>query len=364
MDFTSTTALLAAPRGRELCLELARLTAPRRPGESYGSGVLTAPGLSRASEQVLRILAGVPERPVFSGADLHRSLARVVRQANYWQPPDETAQLLAEPEPCRMLLPVAAAIVRSPAAAWWSGPAAPVTHCVQWIQTSTVPGTQPPALHDAGPALDRWRSSITAQEANTPFSAGWTARWWSSPSLSGLVSSTPAVPGNGPAGLELVEDALEWTHARSYPVRPASGARIWEIHGPGDWQDLAVRYPLEVTRSRGSSWNLAVPQSGDWTWVIPDFRAVAGEYDAVHLTVSGYLSTAGTVLAAGDAKTMLAGWAPGETWWLNDVLEPAGEPAQWQKVPRHGTGTGAGTGTAAGAQAGQDGVGWQVQAGK
>ncbi|MBD7994306.1 hypothetical protein H9639_03215 [Arthrobacter sp. Sa2CUA1] len=362
MDFTSTTALLAGPRGRGLCLELAKLAAPRRPGESYGSTLLPAPGLSRESEQVLRTLAGIPERPQFSSADLHRSLVRIVRQAAYWQPPDETAQLLTEAEPCRALLPLAAAVVRSPAAAWWSEPAAPVTHCVQWIQTSTVPGTSPPALQGAGPALARWRAGITTQEANTPFSTGWTGRWWSSPTLSGVVSSTPAVPGNGPAGLQLVEDALDWTLARSYPVRAAPGTRIYEIHGPGDWQELAARYPLDVTRSRGSTWSLAAPHSGDGTWVMPDFSAVADHYDAVHLTVTGYLSTAGVVLAAGDAKTMLAGWAPGETWWLNDVLVPAGEPTNWQRASAPHTEPWPGSAADDPFGAGLDGVCWQVQA--
>ncbi|WP_152969949.1 hypothetical protein [Arthrobacter sp. Edens01] len=57
----------------------------------------------------------------------------------------------------------------------------------------------------------------------------------------------------------------------------------------------------------------------------------------MHLSVAGYLLTAGSVLDAAGMKTMLAGWAPAETWWLNDVLAPAGEPATWTAVPgRHG----------------------------
>ena len=343
MDFLSNQDLLAGPRGRELCFELAKLAAPVRPGETYGSGVLPPPGMSREGEQLLRILAGIPERPVFTASELHRSLAGVVRRATYWQPPDEAAQLLAEPEPCGALLPVAAAVVRSPAAAWWFEPAAPVTHYVQWVQTSTVPGTTPPALDGSGQALARWRAGVVSQEANTPFPEGWTGRWWSSPSLSRLVSTTPAVPGQGPAGLELVEDPLDWTYARSYPLRAAPDARMFEIRGPGDWQELAVRYPLDVTRSRGSSWNTAVPQAR--CWVMPDWSAVAEDYDGVHLTVAGYLSTAGVPVAAGavpDAGTgeaalaMLAGWAPWETWWLNDVLEPAGEPTGWQAAGEAG----------------------------
>jgi hypothetical protein len=57
---------------------------------------------------------------------------------------------------------------------------------------------------------------------------------------------------------------------------------------------------------------------------------VAAHYDAVHLTVGGYLTTAGRALSvSGSAATMLAGWDPDETYWLADVLEPAGAPARW-----------------------------------
>jgi hypothetical protein len=49
-----------------------------------------------------------------------------------------------------------------------------------------------------------------------------------------------------------------------------------------------------------------------WTgrWLIPDYAAVADDWDAVHLTVAGYLTTAGIAIPAGGARTMLAGWDP------------------------------------------------------
>ena len=31
--------------------------------------------------------------------------------------------------------------------------------------------------------------------------------------------------------------------------------------------------------------------------------------------------------------TVLAGWDPDATFWLADVLEPAGEPVAWERVP-------------------------------
>ncbi|MGV8909019.1 MAG: hypothetical protein ACOH1Y_08550 [Propionicimonas sp.] len=31
--------------------------------------------------------------------------------------------------------------------------------------------------------------------------------------------------------------------------------------------------------------------------------------------------------------SMIAGWAPDATWWLNDTVRPAGEPMRWRNVP-------------------------------
>ena len=65
-------------------------------------------------------------------------------------------------------------------------------------------------------------------------------------------------------------------------------------------------------------------------WLIPDFTAAAADYDAVHLTVFGYLTTAGRAVPVGDARTMLAGWDPDETWWLADVLSGSGPAERWE----------------------------------
>ena len=57
---------------------------------------------------------------------------------------------------------------------------------------------------------------------------------------------------------------------------------------------------------------------------------VFGPLAAVHLTVLGYLATAGRALPVLDQFTVLAGWEPSETWWLSDVLQRATEPSTWR----------------------------------
>jgi len=38
---------------------------------------------------------------------------------------------------------------------------------------------------------------------------------------------------------------------------------------------------------------------------------------------------AGRDLPVGDARTMLAGWNPDETWWLGDALSADGSAERW-----------------------------------
>jgi len=329
---SSAKALLEGPRGRELSLEIARSASPSHPAEFYDTRRLLPPGLSRNAERVLRMLTSVPEDLAISAAELHKCLARVVRRAVYWRPPDEISRLLAEPEVREALIPAAAAAMRSAGSDWWTQPSAPLQHYVQWIGSNVVQGTGEVSLSGARDKLKQWHGAILVQRTNAPVAAGWTGRWWSGPALVGLPITTSALPGSGPAGLSLVEDPLAWRQARTFPLRARSGARIYEIDSPARWEELVRRYPLDVTLPRRAAWSKAAgtPEAETWFWRIPDWVAVSEDFDGVHLTVQAYLRTAGSVVGTSYEKTMLAGWAPGETWWLTDILEAAGEPTDWQ----------------------------------
>ncbi len=56
----------------------------------------------------------------------------------------------------------------------------------------------------------------------------------------------------------------------------------------------SVTHPLDVTRSRDQYWPDVT--GGHKPWFIPDWLAVSRDYDAVHLSVLAYLSTAGRAL--------------------------------------------------------------------
>lgn len=132
-------------------------------------------------------------------------------------------------------------------------------------------------------------------------------------------ATTRGLPGLGAIRLALAEDPCGWKLARCWAVAPHASARVYEIHWSDEWAALVERYPLDVSRSRRHDWWRATGWTG--RWVIPDYAYAAANWDAIHVAVAGYLTTAGLDLpVSGNARTMLAGWDPDATWWLGDVL--------------------------------------------
>ena len=104
---------------------------------------------------------------------------------------------------------------------------------------------------------------------------------------------------------------------------------MYEIDSPDQWAELVGRYPLDVTGSRRDDWRRATGWAG--RCLIPDYAAAAADWDAVHVSVAGYLATAGIAIPAGDGtRTMLAGWDPDATWWLTDALCSTSQPEDWR----------------------------------
>jgi hypothetical protein len=143
------------------------------------------------------------------------------------------------------------------------------------------------------------------------------------------VDTTQSLGPGGPVGLSLVEDSWGPSSAECRALVPRPGASIFEIGGPDDWIELVERYPLAVPLSRRHDWWRVTGQ--DLRWTIPDYVAVAGDYDGVHLSVIGYLSTAGRALDAGAFPTVLAGWNPDQTWWLTEGARTHGPAIRWER---------------------------------
>ena len=329
-----------------MCFELVQQSARRaaRPSGPASHGRAPAGGGATFAD---RLVDGVAQLDLEALADtrdaraLLPALADAVSWAFYWQEPDEVDTALQESAVAGLLMPVAAALQACSAAKWWTSPVALSDQWhLRWHQDPPVPAPSEPSR--AATLLAAWQGKAVAHEEQARRThpvdptAPWTGSWWSSPALSGLVSTTTTWPGSGtPVGLALLEDAFGAERAEVRAARLEPDVRVYELTGATAWAELVVAYPLPVTRSRRHDWFRVTGWRGEW--VVPDWKAAAEDWHGVHLTVAGYLSVAGRLLrpqpaGADDVRTLLAGWDPGTTWWLSDVTTLEA-PTVWRSGP-------------------------------
>ena len=330
MEWPRAEDLLACPRGRRLCWSL--LDPGDYPGWDLVWDGAQRGNLTGLTDELAACVARTDLDSTVVRADqltLLAALVQPVQTAAYWQEPDDDDYALSAREVRDALLPVAQAVTVAPDSRWWASPiAAGSQQYVEW------PGEHggPPALTATAAELATWRTATiedeqSAHERPEDPSAPFSGHWWSAPVPSRIPSTTRSIPGLGAVGLVLVEDGFGQKNARCWPVTPRPGARIYEISSPEDWTELAGRYPIDVSKSRRHDWWRATGWAG--RWLIPDFAAVAADYDAVHLSVAGYLTTAGRALSVDDARTVLAGWDPDQTFWLTEVVTSSGPASNW-----------------------------------
>lgn len=335
--------LLSGPRGRRLCAELVSWPGPDGSPTSFAFQAAFLRG-ERLQERHRRVLDELQERApgarAGDGRALLVALADTVAWARYWQAPEDVDVALDSGRARDLLLPVAESLVER--APWlWDELVAHDQHIVLTRGEQMYSGDG----HGAGAGLRRWREAALVNEAVElprrlrPVMAAYSGTWWSTPAMADCPQSTRSVPvpegGELPLHLLLQEDSFGETTASTLRAAVRGAARVLEIRGPADWVALVERHPLVVTRSRAHDWYRATGRVG--AWAQPDWAAVAASYDAAHLTVAGYLSTAGQALdtgvetADGPVGTVLAGWDPDATWWLADGIDAVGPTRRWQR---------------------------------
>lgn len=127
------------------------------------------------------------------------------------------------------------------------------------------------------------------------------------------------------------------------------GVRVWNIDHPADWERLVETFPKVATKPH-AGWELPGPNQHSTDvaglaslsnqhavrttcarHVLPDWAAVAREYDGVHLSWAGFLTVEGFVSDLPDGGvTMLRYWSSERTLWCRDLFdspEPLGAPA-------------------------------------
>lgn len=338
--------LEVGPRGRRLCWAvLDRL----HPGP--GSTPFWRAGFDPDPENLLQVLEGSlwavdlaalsdPAREEL----LLECVAESVDSARYWQDPDEIDLVLADARLVSALAPVAACISAAPAAAWWS---AELDRSNQVYVDKRADGVSArPVFRGAQIVLEVWRDQVAGP--GTRHRGQWVGGpWWSTPSWSILAkdlerygehppraaATTRSRPGLGAVGLLLEEDSVGTPTALCWPVHPSGPIRVYEIDDAGQWMELVRRYGIDVTGKRIAHWSMATGL--DRRWLLPDWSAVAKDYDAVHLTVNGYLRISGRALPVDtDSATFLSGWNPDVSFWLADVLEAVDSPQWWRAERR------------------------------
>ncbi|MBM9463964.1 hypothetical protein JL108_10945 [Aeromicrobium sp. YIM 150415] len=304
--------LLTGPRGRRLCFEL---TAEADDGLLGWVGDLTTPEPGSApfvaagsiwtrALQALRSALPSATEPtrMRDDADLEgfiahlaaievdldarrlmRAFAASADRARYWQSPDQEDVLCAHPAVIEALRPIAERVVAHPAASWWSTPAS----AEQWWLVD-------PDLTDGEDVTDEWWE---------------VGGWWSTPMPA--IHTTRAVDGLGPVGLWLEEDAFDHTRYEARLID--DGGAVLEISTADAWVELCRRHPREAPKDTAGSWHDVTGWRG--RWVLPDWRAVAHEWDGVHIQPVAYLEGATRALPIDDdTATMVAGWHPDATY--------------------------------------------------
>lgn len=237
-----------------------------------------------------------------SEEQLYDAVATSVADARYWQKPSGYDVLTSQKElrrPFRRLAAWAAAA----APEWWTG----AMHAKQSVVTWNSP--ELPALVP----IEEWKQGVLAgeEQAKAATSSDIPSRggpWWSHPDA--LVSTR--MPLN---------TAKNWTEnhpGTTQYVRSidTANARVLEIEDTSAWVTLCWDRPLEVTATRGPNWEQVTGRAD--RWIIPDWAGLARHYDAVHLHTRAYLAGATQTLTVDTGiLTMIAGWGPDETRWLN-----------------------------------------------
>lgn len=379
--------LLAGPRGRRLCWEVVLGTVGDQPDDdtlfwaSYwisvrrGDGIsLSGPGASEprpapSDDDVVTAVEALFDAADPASATLDQVLAalgRAAESAMWWQEPDAEDVLLQTVVPRSLHERIATAVAAAPgvqalfATATATAPAtapAPAPAPRQW---AVIPDTSGygGAVRPAAAVLAEWRRELLDERSHglgDPVTAPISGTWWTTPP-SGLLDTTTERDGRGPLGLWAVEDHTGWERAAVAPAAVDPSARIVVVDDAEDWAALCRAAPIDVTATtRRHDWYRATGRDG--AWVVPDWAAIAERYDAVHLTLRGWLRASGTAIpvdadsadgtadsadgtldsaegvlhsADGTPASVIAGWTPDTTVWLRDPRPALGPSTMWR----------------------------------
>lgn len=194
------------------------------------------------------------------------------------------------------------AVLADPRDAWWFSPAGPSQ---LWLREE--PFDRALLAPPEGP-LGPWEA-YAQKTRRAPFTA-----------------DELAVPDGEPIRSSLhaqaATQAADWSpvgalHQARLRIRP--DVRVYEIEDPADWHALARRY------GDGSGRTQVEDVAGYRPGPTPVWSAVARDWDGVHLSFFGLLTTHYAPITRDGVTTTLWTWGAAETLWLRDVVAEAQE---------------------------------------
>lgn len=199
-------------------------------------------------------------------------------------------------------------------------------------------------MGDYGPYVEALKSKAPAFEALAEWLPRRTARWWGDLDRDHQVwiGRTLEPPAEGRMEVDLSQFHSEapkprralwtstytpglvspWIHsverqsrgpALAWNLVVAQSARVFEIHSPAAWSALARTYPR---KEPGFTFSPTSPRPQTSARLDPDWSAVAKDWDAVHLSVGGWLTAEDVTYEAAGLTTELRGWDLESTVWL------------------------------------------------
>lgn len=143
------------------------------------------------------------------------------------------------------------------------------------------------------------------------------------------VSSTTH-DGVSSADMAMLTRVGDWERPERYQRSRAvvdPGASVFEVTSPEDWHALSAEAPREYLHDSGAT---------ETSLLVPDWARLADEYDGVHLTFGGLLTTPHVRVRSAAGTTRLRSWDAEFTIWVTDVVRagPPLPPAATQHVER------------------------------
>lgn len=209
---------------------------------------------------------------------------------------------------------LARALLREPATEWWFSPVARERQV--WVPRDGTPPDPTRIVTPQGPP-NNWESY--AQKVAGAF--------YTSTFIQGTSSLFAAID-------EGVGDIREGYSGPPYGFWLLTGdpsARIFEIDGPQSWHELCVCYPTQGTNDRNEP-----DFSGDKGRLVPDWSAVAEDWDAVHLTFGGWLTAEQVRVESSSGWTYHWAWDAEQTMWLRWRFTSSQQMPDHQELGRPG----------------------------